>query len=115
MNGNLTQRMLSSSTALRYCYGGWNRLVKIEHVTNPGGSETVITRGEYQYNGLNWRTVKKGDTDADGVLDQQRVMHYSAGWQLIEEDVDDDIGQADGDGRRPAQCTHPLSSLRRAR
>jgi RHS repeat-associated protein len=65
----------------------------------PGGSETVVTRGEYEYNGLNWRIVKKGDTDADGVLDQQRVMHYSPNWQLLEEEIDDDLPQADGDER----------------
>ena len=33
---------------------------------------------------------KRGDTDLDGTLDQQRIMYYSAGWQLLEERIDDD-------------------------
>lgn len=33
---------------------------------------------------------KRGDTDLDGVLDQQRIMYYSANWQLLEERIDED-------------------------
>jgi len=42
-----------------------------------------------EYNGLTWRTVKKADTSVTpNGLDQMTVMHYTAGWQLIEERVD---------------------------
>lgn len=39
------------------------------------------------YNGLNWRILKQADTDGTGGPDQQRLMHYSDRWQLLEEDV----------------------------
>jgi hypothetical protein len=47
-NGNLVQRMLTSTTALRYICDGWNRLVTVEHVTNRGGGETAVAPNEYQ-------------------------------------------------------------------
>jgi RHS repeat-associated protein len=48
------------------------------------------TLGEYEYNGLHWRTVKRTDGDAE------RRMLYSASWQLLEERFDSDI--TDGSG-----------------
>src|SRR5690606_823119 len=66
-----------------YTWDAWNRLVKVEY----GPSN----RAEYQYNGLNWRTVKRSDTSSppNGTLNQQRVMYYNASWQLMEELIND--------------------------
>ncbi len=44
-------------------------------------------RSEYRYNGLNWRTLKRTYLFSG---DQQRLMYYSANWQLLEERIDDD-------------------------
>jgi len=97
-NGNLvTEQKQAGASAVTwsYTYDAWNRLVRIE----TGGTPDV--RAEYEYNGLNWRTVKKADTTlpADGTLDQQRIMYYSPAWQLLEERIDDDLPGADGDER----------------
>jgi len=39
------------------------------------------------YNGLTWRIMKQAHTDGARGADQQRVMHYSARWQLLKDDV----------------------------
>jgi RHS repeat-associated protein len=78
---------------------------------------SASTRAKYVYNGLNWRILKQADTNASGGggdagLDQQRIMYYSANWQLLQEFIDDDStfpsggeGQAalDGDNDRRMQ------------
>jgi RHS repeat-associated protein len=56
---------------------------------------SASTRAKYVYNGLNWRILKQADTNASGGggdagLDQQRIMFYSANWQLLQEFIDDD-------------------------
>ena len=64
--------------------------MKVQHVTNRG-SETVVDVHVAEYNGLNWRTKKYRDTSSsapDG-LDQERLLYYSASWQLLEERIDD--------------------------
>ena len=33
---------------------------------------------------------KRADTDLNRVVDQQRIMYYSANWQLLEERIDED-------------------------
>jgi len=89
--GNLRQQQLTDGTpdtAYRYTHDLWNRLVKVEHVSDPGGSETVVVKGEYEYYGTHWRSAKELDTDGS-VPDQRREQYYSAGWQLVEERVDD--------------------------
>ena len=40
-----------------------------------GGSASLA---QYEYNGLNWRIIKRADTDIDDDLDEQRLMYYSA-------------------------------------
>ncbi len=62
----------------------WNRLVLVE------SGATDVDRQLNEYNGLNWRTRKKVDTDADSSLDLDRQMYYSGSWQLCEERIDDD-------------------------
>ena len=84
------------STTITYTHDAWNRLVGVQY------GQTV--RGAYVYNGLNWRILKQADTDGTGGPDQQRLMHYSAGWQLLEEDVWDDwTEQTPGDIDRHVQ------------
>jgi len=100
----------STPTTLTYTHDLWNRLVKVELQSYLMGSP--VTRAEYAYNGLNWRILKQADTDASGSVDQQRLMFYSANWQLLQEFIDDDstfpsggAGQAalDGDNERRMQ------------
>ncbi len=55
---------------------------------------------EYRYNGLDWRILKRADTDTTAGLDEERVMVYSASWQLLEERVDDDYGSSPGMNHR---------------
>ncbi len=69
-----------------HVYDAWNRLVEVHR--NPGG--TLI--GEYEYNGLGWRTVRRYDDSkaAYNGIDAERRYYYSASWQLLEEHIDDD-------------------------
>ena len=69
-----------------YTHDGWNRMTKVEIDSGSGN----VTRLENSYNGLNWRISKRGDTDFDGSLDQERIMYYNASWQMIEEVIYDD-------------------------
>ena len=69
-------------TTVTYTHDAWNRLVEVKYANS--------IRAEYVYNGLNWRIIRRADTDLNGALDQQRIMYYSAGWQLLEERIDDD-------------------------
>jgi len=81
---------MALDTAYRYTHDLWNRLVKVEHVSDPGGSETVVVKGEYEYYGTHWRSVKRLDTPGSAAgIDEKREQYYSAGWQLVEERVDD--------------------------
>jgi RHS repeat-associated protein len=82
--GNLKSHQKAATLTVLYSHDAWGRLTKIRHDL---GNSTVRDVAEYQYNGLNWRTLKKVDTDANGTLDQQRRMYYSASWQLLQEDV----------------------------
>jgi len=88
--GNLRQQDKTSNTARRYTHDAWNRLVKVELVVTPGGSEVVLDYGAYEYNGLHQRTIRRADTDLNGALDQQRFMYYDASWRLCEEEIWDD-------------------------
>ncbi len=57
-----------SSSQLISAHDAWSRLVRVEYPTR--------VRGEYEYNGLNWRIIKRADTDLNSVFDQQRIMNY---------------------------------------
>ena len=63
-----------SSTQFISTHDAWSRLGRVEYATRV----TV----ECTYNGLSWRIIKRADTDFDGVLDQQRIMHYPRKSQL---------------------------------
>lgn len=90
--GNV-QRMdfVQTTTALVFTHDAWNRLVRVQFEDSQ--QQILHDRAEYEYNGLNWRVIKRADsdlTDGNNVLDQQRIMYYSASWQLLEERIDDD-------------------------
>ncbi len=44
--------------------------------------------GQYEYNALHWRSVKRARSPGAGSLDEMRRMYYSANWQLLEERID---------------------------
>ena len=80
---------------IRYIYDAWNRLVRVQYQPN-NPSAPVFIRLENQYNGLHQRVVKRSDSGVpDGTLDQQRLMTYSSGWQLLEERIHDDASPSD--------------------
>ena len=58
-------------------YDAWNRLVKV--------AEGGATVAEYEYDGRNFRTVKK--SYSGGQLAETRHFYYNAGWQVLEERV----------------------------
>lgn len=76
-----------------FTHDAWNRLVKVtQQVGTP-----VYTIGEYEYNGLNWRTLKRCDTSTTyNGLDQLRVLYYDAAWQLVEEWIDNSYISSSG-------------------
>lgn len=67
-----------------YTHDAWNRLVK----WSIDDGETTTDFAEYGYNGLHWRTVKRVLPQTGGTSGEQRVMYYSASWQVLQEDVD---------------------------
>jgi RHS repeat-associated protein len=100
-NGNMTEigrRMGASSPYAyanhsEYVYDAWNRLVEAKRPDSSGLS--MLTVGEYEYNGIGHRVRKRADTSTTAAngLDEERTYFYTPGWQLIEEriDVDDDL------------------------
>jgi hypothetical protein len=102
--GNVRERGLTSTTIYRYTHDAWNRLVRVQHVTDPGGTETVVDVHETQYNGLDWRIVKRADTTVPiNGLDQERRMYYSGGGErLLEERIDEDYSGSPGMNRHMA-------------
>lgn len=90
--GNILRQELTNdgtdTTALRYTHDAWNRLVKVEFEDE---EEDLHPRGEYEYNGLNWRTIARIDSDTTNsthALDELRTMYYSHEWRLLEVRVD---------------------------
>jgi RHS repeat-associated protein len=83
-SGNMREMPFSTTSKYRLTHDLWNRLVKVE--VDKAGWNTV---GEYEYFGTHWRSIKKSDTNGNASLDEKRELYYSAGWQLIEERVDD--------------------------
>ena len=54
--------------------------------------------------------MKQADTDGTGGPDEQRLMHYSDRWQLLEEDVWDDWTE-----QTPGDVDRHIQYVRRAR
>jgi RHS repeat-associated protein len=76
-NGNMVRipQPANPTAYFQATYDAWNRLVKLTDGTN--------TIAEYQYDGRNFRTVKK--TYSEGVLSETRHFCYSDQWQVLEE------------------------------
>lgn len=83
-NGNL-RTSLTNGVGETYTYDAWNRLVAVTH---DDGTNTHDI-GQYEYNGLGWRTVRRADTKGFGKdgIDEQRIYYFSNRWQFIEERV----------------------------
>ncbi|TVQ31529.1 MAG: hypothetical protein EA376_09335 [Phycisphaeraceae bacterium] len=86
---------------LAYTHDAWQRLVRVEF--------GVELRAEYEYNGLNWRVVKRADMQEspDGTLTQERVMLYDSRWRIVEEWIDDDLDENPGIDRIAQQIWGP--------
>ena len=94
-NGNrLSNAIASTNVGLHYIYDAWNRLVRVELRTN-GGSPPPVVISRSEYNAAWWRVFHEADTDLpnDG-LDEEYVMTYGAGWQLVQEEIDSSTDDA---------------------
>jgi RHS repeat-associated protein len=90
--GNLRDAALSTNTKDVYTHDAWNRLVKAQREVTGLQPSTLA---KYEYNGLHWRTLKRTTGWVDQgelqvMVDVDRRMYYSAAWQLLEEDIDED-------------------------
>lgn len=85
--GNLREQPLTTSLSRRFTHDAWGRLVKVE----TGSGSTWATKGEYEYNGLSMRCVKRLDdpNDPTSGIDEQRLLYYSGQWQIVAEHIDD--------------------------
>ncbi|HRQ73077.1 MAG TPA: RHS repeat-associated core domain-containing protein [Phycisphaerales bacterium] len=83
--GNWTRSARSGAQRRDYVHDAWNRLVKATDDTQP-----ATVRGEYEYNGLHWRTVKRLPGSS---VTAERRLFYSASWQMLEERIDDDVDE----------------------
>lgn len=90
--GNLASNTVSGGSTVAYTHDLWNRLVKVTV-----GSTVKL---EQEYNGLNWRTLKREDTGGTAGLDEERAFTYSGSWQLLEERVDTNYTGAPGLNKR---------------
>ncbi len=79
--GNMTEQGLPAATTKYYTHDAWNRLTEVRIGTT--------TYGEYEYNALHWRDVKRARVSPSATgPDEMRLMYYSANWQLLEERID---------------------------
>ncbi len=79
--GNMTEQGLPSASTKYYAHDAWNRLTQVRIGTT--------TYGEYEYNALHWRDVKRARVSPSATgPDEMRLMYYSANWQLLEERID---------------------------
>jgi len=97
--GNMLRQVLTKvgtdTTALRFTHDAWNRLVRVEYEEldesgSPPHVPDLFPRGEYEYNGLNWRTVRRFDSNVANTtheLDTEQVLLYDADWRLLERRV----------------------------
>ncbi len=72
----MTEQGLPAATT-KYCtHDAWNRLTEVKI--------DMAVLGQYEYNALHWRSVKRSRSLGSGNLDEMRLMYYSANWQLLE-------------------------------
>lgn len=83
-NGNMTTIPQPGALDDSYTatWDAWNRLVSL---TNDADSNKKVA--EYEYDGMNRRTVRKA-YDSAGTLDETRNSYFNGQWQVIEERVD---------------------------
>jgi YD repeat-containing protein len=96
--GNLVGIQIHQSPhiTLRYTYDAWNRLVKVQHEIDTGSGLSYSDVAEYEYNAMHWRTVKREGGE-------ERRFYYSASWQLVQEDIDEDYVGSPGVDRYAQQ------------
>ena len=77
--GNMTRfpRLPDFDKVVACEYDGWNRLVRVKH-----GKRTV---GEYQYDALGRRIVKRVYDESTGDLTEVRHFYYSHDWRVLQE------------------------------
>ncbi|MBL4591994.1 MAG: hypothetical protein JKY96_08550, partial [Phycisphaerales bacterium] len=88
--GNLWKNSGGANSGMKYYHDAWNRLVRIERIAS--GPDFAILENEF--NGLNWRIVRRMDTSNaayDGI-DEGRRYFFNHSWQMIEEHVDAEYG-----------------------
>ena len=75
--GNMTKLPKPSNWSAHYdlTYDAWNRLVSV--------SDTGTTVAGYEYDGRNFRTIKR--TYTGGSLSETRHFYYNSQWQCLEE------------------------------
>jgi RHS repeat-associated protein len=83
--GNLRSAYFASWADSLYTHDAWNRLVRQQYNWH---GYAVLDHAEYEYNGLHWRTVRRRTGLVQNPA-QERVMYYSAAWQLLEERIED--------------------------
>jgi RHS repeat-associated protein len=96
--GNLVGIQIHQSphVTLRYTYDAWNRLVKVQNEIDTGSGLSYSDVAEYEYNAMHWRTVKREGGE-------ERRFYYSASWQLVQEDIDEDYVGSPGVDRYAQQ------------
>lgn len=84
--GNLLERDLSSTAKYKFVHDPWGRLSQVYYVVGA----TNYLRSEYRYNALGHRCLvdRCTDTDQTQPINERRRLYYSAGWQLLEEQID---------------------------
>lgn len=90
--GNLATVAVTGGSTTTYTHDLWNRLVKV--------TVGSTVKFEQEFNGLNWRTLKREDTGGSAGLDEERAFTYSANWQLLEERVDSNYTGSPGLDKR---------------
>ncbi len=78
--GNMTEQGLPATATKYYTHDAWNRLTEVKI--------NAAVLGQYEYNALHWRSVKRARSPAFGSLDEMRLMYYSANWQLLDDRID---------------------------
>ena len=70
-------------------YDAWNRLVRVRHGETKAGEYKETRVGEYEYDGLGRRIVKRVYDEESGALSEARHFYYSQDWRLLEERVEE--------------------------
>ena len=82
LDGSMTKVPIPGNWSDHYCtvYDAWNRPVQVL------ASDGTTNIAQYQYDGRNYRTVKK--TYTSGSLSETRHFYYNNQWQCLEERIE---------------------------